>query len=126
MKYARGFTLLEVLVALAIFAVVAASVLTASAHSLQTATRLEDKTMAMWIADNQLTELQLADTPPAAGRSQGQLDFAGRHWQWLQLVERTSEPEMHRVTVWVAPGEARDRIEERAVLSMSGFVGTEP
>ena len=50
MKASRGFTLLEVLVALAIFASVAAAVLTASARSLQNAARLEDKTLAGWIA----------------------------------------------------------------------------
>ncbi len=64
MKRARGFTLLEVLVALAIFAMVAASVLSASARSLQNASRLEDKTLAMWIADNRLNELQMEQTPP--------------------------------------------------------------
>ena len=56
MNAARGFTLLEVLVALAIFALVAASILTASARSLQTAARLEDKTLALWIADNAINQ----------------------------------------------------------------------
>ncbi|HBX55186.1 MAG TPA: type II secretion system protein GspI, partial [Pseudomonas sp.] len=92
MKRSAGFTLLEVLVALAIFALVAASVLTASARSLQTAARLEDKTLAMWIADNRLTELQLADTPPGDGRDQGELEFAGRRWQWQSEIQATSEP----------------------------------
>ena len=50
MRAQRGFTLLEVLVALAIFATVAAAVLTASVRSLQNAARLEDKTLAGWIA----------------------------------------------------------------------------
>ncbi|RJG13777.1 type II secretion system protein GspI [Pseudomonas cavernicola] len=129
MKPARGFTLLEVLVALAIFALVAASVLTASSRSLQTAARLEDKTLAMWIADNRLSELQLAETPPADGRAQGKLDYAGRHWEWLSLIESTSEPTMRRVTLWVAlSGErgARGELKERAVLSLTGFLGAEP
>ena len=65
MKRVQGFTLLEVLVALAIFALVAASVLSATARSLQTASRLEEKTLAMWIADNRLTELQLSQSPVA-------------------------------------------------------------
>ncbi|MGH8436955.1 MAG: type II secretion system minor pseudopilin GspI [Pseudomonas sp.] len=129
MKHARGFTLLEVLVALAIFALVAASVLTASSRSLQTAARLEDKTLAMWIADNRLSELQLAQTAPADGRAQGKLDYAGRHWEWLSEIESTSEPTMRRVTLWVAlSGErgARGELKERAVLSLTGFLGAEP
>jgi general secretion pathway protein I len=127
MKHCRGFTLLEVLVALAIFALVAASVLTASARSLQTAARLEEKTLAMWIADNRLSELQLAETPASAGRDQGELEFAGRRWQWQSEIQSTSEPSMRRVTLWVAPLPARAHpggdLRERSVVSLSGLLG---
>jgi general secretion pathway protein I len=126
MRRCRGFTLLEVLVALAIFAVVAASVLTASARSLQTASRLEEKTLAMWIADNRLSELQLAETPPGDGRDQGELAFAGRRWQWQSEIQASSEPSMRRVTLWVAPRPERGLpggdLRERALLSLSGFL----
>ncbi|PTQ73754.1 type II secretion system minor pseudopilin GspI [Pseudomonas sp. GV071] len=129
MKRLGGFTLLEVLVALAIFALVAASVLGVSARSLQTAARLEDKTLAMWIADNQLSEMQLAPSPPGDGDQQGQVDFANRQWQWQSTVENTSEPTMRRVTVWVAGRDERGRggtIKDRAVVTLVGFVSTEP
>lgn len=126
MRRAKGFTLLEVLVALAIFALVAASVLSASARSLQTAARLEDKTLAMWIADNRLSELQLAETPAADGRDQGELEFAGRRWQWQSEIQATSEPSMRRVTLWVAPRPERGvggNLRKRAVVSLNGFLG---
>lgn len=126
MKRSGGFTLLEVLVALAIFAMVAASVLTATARSLQTAARLEDKTLAMWIADNRLTELQLAQSPVADGREQGELEFAGRRWQWQSEIEATSEPDMRRVTLWVAPltdERFSTDLRERAVVRLNGFLG---
>lgn len=126
MRRARGFTLLEVLVALAIFALVAASVLTATARSLQTAARLEDKTLAMWIADNRLAELQLSKTPVADGRDQGEVNFAGRRWQWQSEVQSTSEADMRRVTLWVAPaeqGRSGGDVRERAVVSLNGFLG---
>lgn len=129
MRPARGFTLLEVLVALGIFAVVAASVLTLSSRSLQNAARLEDKTLAMWVADNRVNEMQLADPPPADGRDQGEVTFAGRRWDWRSEVLATSEPAMRRITVLVAPrnerGAAGD-IEARSVISMTGFVGGQP
>lgn len=125
MKGARGFTLLEVLVALAIFALVAASVLTASARSVRTASQLEDRTLAMWVADNRLSELQLADTPPPDGRDQGQVEFAGRRWLWQSEIQATSEPAMRRVTLWVAADErgARGDLRDRALVSLSGFLG---
>ena len=126
MRSAAGFTLLEVLVALAIFALVAASVLSASTRSLQTAARLEDKTLAMWVADNRLTELQLAGVPAADGRDEGELTFAGRRWQWQSEIQQTSEPSMRRVTLWVAARPergARGEVHERALVSLSGFLG---
>lgn len=126
MRRSGGFTLLEVLVALAIFALVAASVLTATARSLQTASRLEDKTLAMWIADNRLTELQLSNSPVAAGREQGEVAFAGRRWQWQSEVQDTSEADMRRVILWVAPmeqGRLGGDVRERAVVSLTGFLG---
>ncbi|PTU72708.1 type II secretion system minor pseudopilin GspI [Pseudomonas mangrovi] len=125
MKRMRGFTLLEVLVALGIFAIVAASVLTASSRSLQNAARLEEKTMAMWIADNRLSEMQLLDPPPGDGRDQGEVDFAGRRWEWRSEVSATSEPAMRRVEVLVAPRVERGPrgdIEERSVARLSGFL----
>lgn len=129
MKRSRAFTLIEVLVALAIFAVVAASVLTASARSLQIASRLEDKTLAMWIADNRLAELQLRATPPGNGRDQGELDYGGRRWEWLSQIEGTSDPALRRATVWVAPRSPRGtggKLEERATVRLVGFLGSTP
>ena len=129
MKSARGFTLLEVLVALGIFALVAASILTVSGRSLQNAARLEEKTLAMWVADNRLTEMQLAEVPPGEGRDQGESDFAGRRWEWRSEVAATSEPDMRRVIVLVAlrqeRGERAD-IEERALVRLAGFLGVTP
>ena len=129
MRRARGFTLLEVLVALAIFAVVAASVLSASARSLKTAARLEDKTFASWLADNRLQEMQLADTPPGEGREQGEETYAGRRWLWESDVQATSEPEMLRITIRVAPRPERGlagKVEDNALVTLSGFVGVAP
>lgn len=129
MRRSRAFTLIEVLVALAIFAVVAASVLTASARSLQIASRLEDKTLAMWIADNRLSELQLRETPPGNGRDQGELDYGGRRWEWLSQIETTSDPALRRITLWVAPKPLRGvggKLEERAMVRLVGFLGSTP
>ena len=130
MKRAGGFTLLEVLVALAIFAMVAASIMTAVTRSLQNAARLEEKTLAMWVADNQLVEMQLQDPPPGEGRDQGEVDFAGRRWEWRSEVTATSEPAMRRVEIIVASRPERGArggdLEERAVVRLSGFIGGTP
>ncbi len=121
----RAFTLLEVLVALAIFATVAAAVLTAAASSVRNAARLEEKALAGWIADNQLIELQLQRPSPGTGRNQREISYAGRDWQLQEEIDSTSDPAMRRVTLWVAPRDRRssDSIEERASLVLTGFIG---
>ena len=121
----RAFTLLEVLVALAIFATVAAAVLTAAASSVRNAARLEEKALAGWIADNQLVELHLHRPSPGTGRNQREVSYAGRDWQLQEAIDSTSDPAMRRVTLWVAPRDRRssDSIEERASLVLTGFIG---
>jgi general secretion pathway protein I len=125
----RGFTLLEVLVALAIFAIVAAVVLTAAGRSVSNAGRLEALTLASWIADNRLTELQLQQPAPSIGREDQELEFAGRQWQTLSEVETSGTPGLLRIRVWVAAAESRrdnGSITDRAVTSLTGFVGVDP
>ena len=97
----RGFTLLEVLVALGIFAVVAASVLTLSERSLKNAARLEEKTLSLWVAENLLAELKLPEASIELGSTSGSAEFAGRTWQWVQEIQASSEPLMRRVIISV-------------------------
>lgn len=126
MKGVRGFTLLEVLVALAIFGIVAAVVLTAAGRSLNNASRLETLTLAAWIADNRLTELQLQQPVPSIGRESRELEFAGRRWQTLSEVQASADPGLLRITVWVADAEQRrseGQLQEQAVTSLDGFIG---
>ncbi|OEC32994.1 general secretion pathway protein I [Pseudomonas cuatrocienegasensis] len=127
MRRTKGFTLLEVLVALAIFALVAASVLSAGARSLQVAAQLETRTLAMWLADNQLSEWQLAPTPLALGSATGESEFAGRRWQWQREVIATSEPQMQRVSLWLAPWQSGGvAVRERSVVNLQGFIEVAP
>lgn len=123
----RGFTLLEVLVALGIFALVAGTVLTLSARSLQQAAQLEEKTLAMWVAENLLVELQLQTQAPSVGQEQGMEPLAGRDFYWLREVSVSSEPSMLRVELWVALSAGNEaHIQEHSRLHWLGFVEAQP
>ena len=126
MRAAPGFTLLEVLVAMAIFASVASVVLTTSARSLNNAARLDAKTLASWVADNHLAELQVRMQPLTRGSQSHALEYAGRRWQLTREVQPTVEPKLFRVTVWVAENDSQGAslaVQERALVTLVGFVG---
>ncbi|MFF5863667.1 type II secretion system minor pseudopilin GspI [Pseudomonas sp. NPDC012596] len=102
----RGFTLLEVLVALSVFAVLAAAVTSASQHVLAQSQGVRDRLFASWIADNHLTELRLL-APPPTGRRTLEISFDQRIWVVTESRRRLADHRLVEVNVRV--GLAADR-----------------
>ncbi len=78
----RGFTLLEVMLALAIFALAATAVLQIASSALSNQHVLEEKTVAGWVAENQTALLYLMTREQRAVSHQGESDMAGSRWYW--------------------------------------------
>ena len=116
----RGFTLIEVLVALAIAAIGLASVLAVVGNSSRNASYLRDKTFATWIALNQITDVRLGTALPSVDRTDGELDYAGSKWKWQRTVTQTEVPGMRRLDVSVRYAEAAD---DAWLATLTGFVG---
>ncbi|KFF35911.1 general secretion pathway protein GspI [Pseudomonas aeruginosa VRFPA01] len=76
----RGFTLLEVMVALAIFAVLSVALYSAAQHIAGNSAGLTERSLAQWLADNRLGELRAGMRPLGDGRRQEQVAFGGRDW----------------------------------------------
>lgn len=100
----RGFTLIEVLVALAIVAFGMAAVLAAMTSAADNAFFMRDKTLAEWIALNQIADQRLKEAMPRKGKTEGEVeDFAGRRWFWQQDVQALQIKGMWRIDVSVRP-----------------------
>jgi len=92
-----GFTLIEVLVALAIVAVTLAAGIKAAGALLNNAQRLSDVTEAQWCADNELTGLKLARTFPDVGDATFSCQQFGRSYAGRLEVRPTPNPNFRRV-----------------------------
>ncbi|MFP4277853.1 MAG: type II secretion system minor pseudopilin GspI [Wenzhouxiangella sp.] len=114
---ARGFTLLEVLVALVVVAVALAALARAGAQALDTQAALEERTLALWVADKVLAEIRL-EGQVAAGRRQGQQRMGERDWRWQALIQPAPGDELMRVDVAVYPAS----LNEAPILTHTGFL----
>lgn len=85
----RGFTLLEVMVALAIFAVLAAAASLAMQHVLQQSHQLRDRLYASWVVDNHLAQIRLMPSPGPGQRTLS-IDFGQRRWHLDERRQRVS------------------------------------
>jgi general secretion pathway protein I len=79
---ASGFTLVEVLVALAIVAFGLTALFAATSQTVQASAYLREKTLAQWIALNRITAARLEGTPPADEDMSGDIEYAGQTWRW--------------------------------------------
>ncbi|OEF29444.1 type II secretion system minor pseudopilin GspI [Vibrio rumoiensis] len=96
----RGMTLLEVLIALAIFATAAISVIRAVTQHINTLTYLEEKTFASMVVDNQLAMVNLASSFNSSKK--GVEEFAGKQWYWSATPIKTGSDLIKAVDVSVA------------------------
>ena len=115
----RGFTLVEVLVALAIVAVALAAGFRSVAQSAESATLLKARTLALWVAQNRLAAAQLESPAPATGERDGDETQAGALFTWHQSVMGTPNPAFRRVEITVADADRPDYVLARLV----GYVG---
>ena len=94
---ARGFTLIEVLVGVAIVAVTLGAGIKAAGALTNNAQRLSEVTAAQWCADNQLTGLRLAKQFPSVGDGDFACEQLGRTYSGKLIVRPTPNPNFRRV-----------------------------
>lgn len=117
MRSARGFTLIEVLVALAIVAVALAAGARAAGALTGNADRLQQVTAAQWCADNQLTNLRLGRVLPGIGDADFSCEQLGRSYAGTLITRPTPNPNMRRIDAVVRDEAGRPLVTLTTVMS---------
>lgn len=122
-KSARGFTLIEVLIALAIVAMALPALVTRVQSVSDNTGYIEEKSYAYWVAQNKLEELmidyRLKRVFPKTKRHDV-IEFAGQEWYWEAESDTTAMEQMYRLEVHVG------RDEDNILATLAGFVYEQP
>lgn len=78
--------------ALAVASVGLAGVIKVAGGNAYNAQHLQNKTIAQWVALNQITELRVSKQFPAVGQAKGDAEMAGRTWYWQQETKAAPFP----------------------------------
>lgn len=118
-----GFTLLEVMIALAVFAVVSAALVRNAAVAVRQTSQLLDRATGVWVAENHLNALRMAprnaENYPSAGIQRYPITMAGRDWLLVVDTQTTENETMRRIYIEVfVEGD-----EDAVVADLTGFVG---
>jgi len=113
-----AFTLLEVLVALAIVGVALAAAVRASGVSVDSAGQVRDRLLATWVAENRLAEINARRQFPDLGTRSGAAQQAGRNFTWEETVGTTPNADFRRVEIRVRASGGN------VAATLVGYVGT--
>ena len=113
----RGFTLIEILVALMVLAIALAAAARSLGAATDTTAALRDRTLARWVAEDHLTNLELQRAWPALDVKEGDAEMGGRSFRWREETTPTPAARMRRVELSVLlPG------TKSPLVRVSGFL----
>jgi general secretion pathway protein I len=117
-RRSRGFTLLEVMVSLAVVSIGLIAVFNGIIQMAHSTATLRERALADWIAMNQISEIRLSGEFPEVGDFNDTVEFANRAWRWEARISETGVENLRRVDMSVAHEELPDDI----VTIVTGFV----
>lgn len=114
----RAFTLVEVMVALAIIALSLTAVAAKMGRMIDTSNSMRERTYASWIAQNKITELRLANVLPEVSSTSGEVEYASATWRWRAVISESGIENLFRVDVAVSYEDGED-----VIRTVTGFIG---
>jgi len=116
-RASAGFTLVEILVALAVLAIALTATARALGNAVDTTASLRERTLARWVAEDRLAEIELKNEWPVLDTKEGDATMGGRKFHWIQETGVTPVAKLRRVVVGVVlPG------GNVPLVSLTGFV----
>lgn len=103
----HGFTLIEMMVALAIFSLAAVALVRLQGATVRNASSVEAQAMAQIVANNLAVDAMTSNGPLSVGESDGSEQNGGRQWRWRRTVAKTADPAIVRVDIAVADARGR-------------------
>ena len=119
MKTERGFTLIEVMVALVIVSFALTAAAAAMNQMIDNASTMRERTYASWIAQNKIAEMRLANIVPEATTTSGELEFGNTLWEWRAVVSETGVADFMRVDISVSRVNS-----DYTIRTVTGFIGS--
>ena len=120
-----GFTLLEILVALAVFALAASILLVADGRAIRQTAYMQEMIQASWIADQQLNRYYVEGSFPELGKRNSSAELAGKQWYIRDVIEETSQRNLRKVEVNIFPDKARPADKAKPVFRLVGYIRRE-
>lgn len=114
----RGFTLIEVMVALAIVAFALTAIAASMNQMIDAAGAMRERTYASWIAQNKIAEMRLANVLPEVSTTSGDIDYGNAGWTWRAVVSETGVENFMRVDVSVSHSNS-----DYVIRTVTGFIG---
>lgn len=96
-----GFTLIEMMVALAVFSLAALALLRLQGATVSSTAAIETRTIGQIVANNLAVEALTDAVPPPLGKNEGAVENGGRQWRWTRTAKRTADIRIVRIDIEV-------------------------
>jgi general secretion pathway protein I len=119
--HAKGFTLIEVMIALSVVAIGLMATLKAVNEEVSGANLTRNKMIALWVLENKVAEIRLNPLLPNTGINEGQQTLFNQTWQWQTNTTNTANTKIRKVEVSILQPNSKDKKD--TLLTQSIYLG---